>query len=65
MIASRLGVEVVPVRLDGLEKVLHQKMKFPKRGPVRVAFGAPMRLTGDDYEALAKQIENAVRSLQP
>jgi long-chain acyl-CoA synthetase len=63
MIGSRLGVPVVPVRLDGLEKVLHQKMKFPERGPVRVAFGAPMRLTGDDYEALAKQIEEAVRAL--
>jgi long-chain acyl-CoA synthetase len=65
MIASRLDVEVVPVRLDGLDQVLHPKMKFPKRGPVRIAFGAPMRLTGDDYEALAKQIENAVRSLSP
>ena len=63
MIASRLNVEVVPVRLDGLDRVLHPKMKFPKRGPARVAFGAPMRLTGDDYEALAKQIESAVRSL--
>ena len=63
MIASRLNVEVVPVRLDGLDRVLHPKMKFPKRGPVRVAFGAPMRLTGDDYEALAKQIEDAVKAL--
>ena len=63
MMASRLDVEVIPVRLDGLEKVLHQKMKFPKRGPVRVAFGAPMKLTGDDFESLAKQIENAVKSL--
>jgi long-chain acyl-CoA synthetase len=65
MIGSRLGVPIVPVRLVGLEKVLHQKMKFPKRGPVRVAFGAPIRLTGDDYEALAKQIEDAVRSMGP
>jgi hypothetical protein len=30
---------------------------------VRVAFGAPMRLTGDDYEALAKDVEAAVRAL--
>jgi hypothetical protein len=30
-----------------------------------VAFGAPIRLTGDDYEALAKQIEDAVRSMGP
>ena len=37
-------------------------MKWPKRGPVRVAFGAPLRLSGDDYAALAKQVEDAVRS---
>jgi hypothetical protein len=30
---------------------------------VRVAFGKPLHLTGDDYEALAKQVENAVRDL--
>jgi hypothetical protein len=30
---------------------------------VRVTFGAPIRLTGDDYEALARQVEDAVRSL--
>ena len=27
---------------------------WPKPGRVRVAFGAPLRLTGDDYEALAE-----------
>ena len=31
-------------------------------GRVRVAFGAPLRLRGDDYEALAKQVEDAVRA---
>jgi long-chain acyl-CoA synthetase len=63
MIGSRLDLPVVPVRLAGLEKVLHQKMKFPKRGPVRVAFGPPLRLAGDDYPALAKQVEEAIRAL--
>jgi long-chain acyl-CoA synthetase len=63
MIGARLGVPVVPVRLEGLEKVLHQKMKWPIRGPVRVTFGRPMRLQGEDYEALAKQVEDAVRAL--
>jgi hypothetical protein len=38
-------------------------MRWPKRGPVRVAFGAPMKLEGDDYEALAKRVEDAVRAL--
>jgi hypothetical protein len=31
---------------------------------VRVAFGPPLHLTGDDYEALAGQVEDAVRRLQ-
>lgn len=63
MIGARLGVPIIPVRLEGLEKVLHQKMKFPKRGPVRVAFGAPLHLEGDDYVGLAKRVEDAVRAL--
>jgi hypothetical protein len=33
-------------------------------GQVRVAFGAPLQLTGDDYEALTRQVEDAVRRLQ-
>ena len=63
MIGSRLSVLVVPVRLEGLDKVLHQKMKFPVRGPVRVAFGSPLELAGEDYAALASQVEQAVRKL--
>jgi hypothetical protein len=30
---------------------------------VRVGFGAPMRLTGDDFAELARRVENAVRGL--
>jgi long-chain acyl-CoA synthetase len=63
MIAARLDLPVVPVRLEGLEIVLHQKMRWPTRGPVRVAFGAPLHLAGDDYEALAASVEDAVRAL--
>jgi long-chain acyl-CoA synthetase len=63
MIASRLGVPVVPVRIIGLDKVLHPTWRMARPGRVRVAFGAPLHLTGDDYEALAKQVEDAVRNL--
>ena len=63
MIASRLDVQVVPVRLEGLDKVLHHTWHMAKPGKVRVAFGAPLTLTGDDYEGLARQVESAVRSL--
>jgi len=63
MIASRLDLPVVPVRLDGLDCVLHPSWKFVRPGKVRVAFGAPLRLRGDDYAALARQVEEKVRSL--
>jgi hypothetical protein len=32
-------------------------------GHVRVAFGEPLTLRGDDYEGLARQVEDAVRAL--
>ncbi|MEQ1870056.1 MAG: AMP-binding protein [Vicinamibacterales bacterium] len=63
MIASRLNVPVVPVRIEGLDKVLHHSWKMAKPGPARIAFGKPLVLTGDDYEALAKQVEDAVKTL--
>ena len=63
MIASKLGVPVVPVRLEGLDRILHQSWKFPARGRGRVAFGKPISLTGSDYAALARQVEEAVRQL--
>ncbi|MFL6279706.1 MAG: AMP-binding protein [Vicinamibacterales bacterium] len=61
MIASRLDVPVVPVRLDGLDRVLHQSWKFPQRGPARVTFLPPISLRGNDYAALAREVEDAVR----
>ncbi len=63
MIASRLSLPVIPVRIDGVANVLHPSMKFPKRGAVRVAFGAPLTLTGTDYAALARDVETAVKKL--
>jgi long-chain acyl-CoA synthetase len=63
MIASKLGVPVVPVRLEGLDRILQQHWKFPRRGRGRVTFGPAMFLTGNDYAALAKEVEEAVRRL--
>ena len=63
MIASRLGLPVVPVRLEGVERILHHSWKFPRRGIARVTFGAPMWLKGNDYAALAADVEAAVRTL--
>jgi long-chain acyl-CoA synthetase len=63
MLASRLGVPVIPVRLAGLEKVLHRNARFATPGRASVRFGAPIRVTGDDAAAIARQIEDAVRGL--
>jgi long-chain acyl-CoA synthetase len=63
MIASRLGVPVVPVRLDGIDRVLAPDWRMARPGRVRVAFGAPMSLKGEDYVALAATVEKAVKGL--
>src|SRR5213075_1610210 len=63
MIASRLNATVVPVRLDGLQDVLRVGWRLARPGRVRVAFGKPLLLAGEDYEALAKTVEAAVRAL--
>ena len=63
MIASRLDIPVVPVKLEGVDRVLHPRSRMARPGRIRIAFGAPMRLRGDDYAALAQQVEDAVRRL--
>ncbi|MEQ1759791.1 MAG: AMP-binding protein [Vicinamibacterales bacterium] len=63
MIGSRLDVAVVPVKLEGMDRVLHPKSRMARPGRVRITFGAPMRLRGDDYAALAQRVEDAVRAL--
>lgn len=63
LIAGRLGVPVVPIRLRGVERVLHRHARWPQPGRVEIAFGAPLHLEGEDYVRLAKQVEEAVRAL--
>jgi long-chain acyl-CoA synthetase len=63
MIASKFGVPVVPVRIAGLDRVLHQTWKMARPGRVEITFGPALRLTGDDYLGLARQVEDAVRKL--
>src|SRR5262249_40228552 len=63
MSPARLEVPVVPVRIEGLDKVLHADARMATPGRARIAFGQPLHLSGDDYEALAKRVEDAVRAL--
>jgi long-chain acyl-CoA synthetase len=63
MLAARLHLPVVPVRLEGLDRVLHHTAKFARPGSASVRFGAPLHLEGNDYAALAARVEEAVRQL--
>jgi long-chain acyl-CoA synthetase len=61
MLGAKLDIPVVPVRLIGLDKVLHRTWKMARPGRVIIRFGPALRLTGEDYQALAKQVEAAAR----
>ena len=60
---ARLGLPVVPVRVDGLHHILHHSWKWPRSGRATVRFGPPILLSGNEYKALAAQVEAAVRGL--
>jgi len=63
MMASRLAARVIPVRLEGLDRILHRNWRMAKPGHARIHFGAPLSLVGDDYTSLAQRVERAVREL--
>ncbi|MGH3716111.1 MAG: AMP-binding protein [Micromonosporaceae bacterium] len=46
------GVPVVPAGIDGARWVLGPDQRFPRRGSIRVRFGAPIAATGDGWPAL-------------
>ena len=63
MLASQVHVPVVPVRLEGMEKLLNRDARWPSHARVKVSFGAPLSMEGDDYVAATKELEDAVRRL--
>ena len=63
MVAARLRAPIVPVRLEGLDRVLHKSWRMAAPGRVRVAFGPPLDLGDGPYPELARRVEEAVRAL--
>ncbi len=63
VMAARLGIPVVPVRIRGSNRVLHPDWKFPRPGIVRVKIGKPVRLEGEDHAALARRLEEIIRAM--
>ncbi|MDP9169508.1 MAG: AMP-binding protein [Acidobacteriota bacterium] len=63
LLASRLRIPVIPIRVEGLDRVLHKSARFATPGNARVIFGPPITLEGSDYVSLTRQVEEAVRRL--
>jgi len=63
LIGSKMRVPVVPLRLRGVDRLLPRGSKMIHPGEVEVTFGSAMELKGDNYVALAQQVEAAVRAL--
>jgi len=63
MMASRLRVPVLPVRIRGSNRVLPLHSRFARPGFVDVVIGEPLRLEGEDFAALARTLEQTIRNL--
>ena len=64
VLASGLGVPVVPVYLKGTDSVVAKGGSRPRRGYIEVRFGKPLRFGRDaDHDEATQQIRTAVASL--
>jgi long-chain acyl-CoA synthetase len=69
MMASRLRIPVVPIRVVGVDRIWHRNEKWPRVFRTRsthaaeVRFGAPVYPADQPYPAVADQVEQAVRRL--
>ena len=64
LLARELDVPVVPVGIQGTFESLSLHDSWPRRGPVRVAFGESLQLEeGETPDQLAARLEAAVRQL--
>jgi long-chain acyl-CoA synthetase len=64
MMAVRLRVPIVPIRISGLYEIYSVHDFWPKIGSVSVSIGTPLSFSADtSYADAARQIEEAVRKL--
>ena len=65
-LAGKSGVPVVPIYIEGTDKVLPKSAKFPKRTSVKVIFGQPLVFSSDvDSTIAAQRIMQAILALKP
>jgi 1-acyl-sn-glycerol-3-phosphate acyltransferase len=65
-LAATSGVPVVPIFVQGTDKVLPKGAKFPKRTPVTVTFGKPFKMpSGMPSQEAAEKVMAAILALKP
>jgi 1-acyl-sn-glycerol-3-phosphate acyltransferase len=63
-LAAQAGVPVVPIAVRGGRALWPKGRALPRRGPLTVTFGAPLRIApGTSSEEATRRIEAAVRAL--
>jgi len=62
VMASELGIPLVPVRISGMERVLPRGAAWPSRGRVKVAFGVPLLLEDEKPSEFVTRVRHAVES---
>src|SRR5215831_323328 len=64
LLATRLNLPVIPMRIDGLFGLKAKKQRFAKPGTVQVRIGDPVRFEStDDPEEIAKSLQGIVEKL--
>jgi 1-acyl-sn-glycerol-3-phosphate acyltransferase len=54
LVAAQAGIPVVPVALRGVRSVLRDGTWYPRRSPIAITIGAPLRPEGSDWNAALK-----------
>ena len=64
MMAVRLRVPVVPIRISGLFEIYSIHDSWPRRGRVHVSIGRPLEFSADtSYEDAAHQLEETLKRM--
>ena len=65
LMAVRLGVPVVPLRVEGLFEMLPVGRRWPRLGRARLKIGKPLQAgEGEDYRSFTARVEAAIRGLE-
>ncbi len=66
LLATDLRLPVVPIGVEGTHALLPKGRRLPRRGPVTVRFGPPLRPgPGDGHVETATRLAEAVAQLLP